>query len=482
MACWSLRSAFFGLVIYIFTFSAFAQPVADAGNDVTINSGEQVQLDANGVGQRDKLREIALGLLNYHDTFLHFPAYAAGLFSESNASFCNFQSIQTATNPDPLFSWRVCILPFIGEQDLFDQFDRFKPWDDPVNLPLLDQMPAVFRAAGEPSNSTHTRIAGVFSPLDNGSTVTAFNSGIDDGVAYIPDVTRLRDALDGASNTLIVGEITRTDIPWTAPGDIDVLQQPDFCDPQGFDSSSSDTVNMAYMDGSVRAFSCLEDTANQANLFNSQDGMLIDRLINEPDFGIRYEWDFDGDGLFEIIGANPVFDSAGISAPTSVEVTLKVVDEFGNEALDSLIINILSTDDEPPVIELKKSVLKLPYWYYYGIFSVRDLVKSVSDNEDSSLKISDVKIVSVDSDEAPRRPNPRRDLAHSFADCRYIALKAARYRNGNGRVYTVELNLTDANGNTGSAEVEVQVPVWWYGHPAIKDETEWQKQFECGAP
>ena len=48
-------------------------------------------------------------------------------------------------NGSPLHSWRVLILPFLGEQSLFDRIDITKPWDDPVNLPFADLMPDIYR-------------------------------------------------------------------------------------------------------------------------------------------------------------------------------------------------------------------------------------------------------------------------------------------------------------------------------------------------
>ena len=51
-------------------------------------------------------------------------------------------------NGNPYLSWRVYILPFIGYTSLFQQFDLTAPWNSPQNLPLLNQMPDVFRSRG----------------------------------------------------------------------------------------------------------------------------------------------------------------------------------------------------------------------------------------------------------------------------------------------------------------------------------------------
>ena len=43
-------------------------------------------------------------------------------------------------------SWRVYILPFLGEQKLYAAFNHNEPWDGPNNKKLIERMPDVFRA------------------------------------------------------------------------------------------------------------------------------------------------------------------------------------------------------------------------------------------------------------------------------------------------------------------------------------------------
>jgi len=44
----------------------------------------------------------------------------------------------------PLLSWRVALLPFIAQGELYRQFKLDEPWDSPHNIKLLDQMPATY--------------------------------------------------------------------------------------------------------------------------------------------------------------------------------------------------------------------------------------------------------------------------------------------------------------------------------------------------
>src|SRR5437879_3096759 len=41
----------------------------------------------------------------------------------------------------PLLSWRVSLLPYIEEQELYKQFKLDEPWDSPHNIRLLPHMP-----------------------------------------------------------------------------------------------------------------------------------------------------------------------------------------------------------------------------------------------------------------------------------------------------------------------------------------------------
>jgi len=44
----------------------------------------------------------------------------------------------------PLHSWRVLILPYLEQKELYKQFRLDEPWDCPHNLALLPRMPHVY--------------------------------------------------------------------------------------------------------------------------------------------------------------------------------------------------------------------------------------------------------------------------------------------------------------------------------------------------
>ena len=47
-------------------------------------------------------------------------------------------------NSKPLLSWRVLLLPYMGEDSLYNEFHLDEPWDSDHNKKLLEKMPRIF--------------------------------------------------------------------------------------------------------------------------------------------------------------------------------------------------------------------------------------------------------------------------------------------------------------------------------------------------
>jgi hypothetical protein len=167
------------------------------------------------------LKQIGLALHNYEATFRSFPpAYLVD------------------PNGTPTLSWRVLILPYLEEFQLYLQFDLTKPWNDPVNLPLLAQMPEIYRGPSPGRKPIYTGYAGVAGP-------DQFFQG-EDGVRQL-------QIGDGISNTMAVGPAGhKTLIPWTAPDDIDIEEHLVLGTPDGFDIAGRSSTPMLFADAEVR--------------------------------------------------------------------------------------------------------------------------------------------------------------------------------------------------------------------------------------
>src|SRR5262249_37697091 len=64
----------------------------------------------------------------------------------------------------PLLSWRVAILPYIGEEELYKQFRLDEPWDSENNKKLIVKMPKVFAPIVKPGEVGYTHMQMVVSP------------------------------------------------------------------------------------------------------------------------------------------------------------------------------------------------------------------------------------------------------------------------------------------------------------------------------
>jgi hypothetical protein len=137
------------------------------------------------------LKQVGLALHNYESAFGELPGAAI-----------------TDSGGAPLLSWRVALLPFLGRQDLYDQFRLDEPWDSAHNLALASQMPEVFA----PANADGT-----------GTGETFVQALVGPGAAFRVDVGRRLgefSAGDGLKTTLMVAE-GADPVLWTRPEDID---------------------------------------------------------------------------------------------------------------------------------------------------------------------------------------------------------------------------------------------------------------------
>ena len=65
-------------------------------------------------------------------------------YEQASAAFPNNSYEVRGKQSRPLLSWRVHILPYLGQDALYKQFKLDEPWDSANNIRLLSQMPAVY--------------------------------------------------------------------------------------------------------------------------------------------------------------------------------------------------------------------------------------------------------------------------------------------------------------------------------------------------
>jgi len=159
-----------------------------------------------------RLKDIGLALHNFHDKnrfFLPTPADHPEYYDE---------------NGRLKVSWRVHLLPFLDQKELYEQFKLDEAWDSPHNAPLAKKMPDAFRSPDTPAGSDKTRYR-VFEGKreKNNTSDEALTSLFPLGTP-----ARIRDTLDGTSNTVMVVEVGPDKaVEWSKPGGLKLEHPPE---------------------------------------------------------------------------------------------------------------------------------------------------------------------------------------------------------------------------------------------------------------
>ena len=172
---------------------------------IGVNAGVQdVREAARKTESRNNLLQIALGMLNYQTATNRFPTRTGPLEHQGEANV----------------SWRVKLLPFLGEEDLYDRYDFDQPWDSKANLALLPDVPIYYRFPNQSSQDIAEGLTVYQVPYRDvdfekhpelRSEMTIFSD--DDGTSY-------EEVPDGTANTILVIEVDMEKaVPWTKPDD-----------------------------------------------------------------------------------------------------------------------------------------------------------------------------------------------------------------------------------------------------------------------
>jgi len=160
----------------------------------------------------NNLKQIALGLHNYHDTFKQFPPGTVDSNGELNTG------TGLADNQNGL-AWSALILPFIEQGPLHDQiksdtngfrrhWQRDESWgDDPIPA-AYEGVPA-YECPSDTMKTINTK-RGNFAKtnyLGNGGNSAAQDK---QGIFWANSEILMRDILDGTANTVMVVERTGT--------------------------------------------------------------------------------------------------------------------------------------------------------------------------------------------------------------------------------------------------------------------------------
>ena len=157
--------------------------------------------------QSKKIRRTVPILKQFHNHY--------GVLERSPGSI-NQKPAKSGTKSNPPYSWRVALLPFINQVDLYQQYNFKEPWDSESNKKLLKKMPEIYRCFHKDAWNAevgHTQLA---------------------GYAEVGITTR-----DETSATLLVVR-TKESFPWTKPVDLTEM-----------DAELLEPITRVMVDGSV---------------------------------------------------------------------------------------------------------------------------------------------------------------------------------------------------------------------------------------
>ena len=169
----------------------------------------------------NNIKQIMLAMHNYLDREKTFPP-----------------AYKTDEAGKPLLSWRVLILPYVDQNDLYREFHLDEAWDSPHNKALIPRIPTVYRCPATNSKN-----------VDLGKTTYLVPRG---KKTMFPGATgfKIKDITDGTSNTVAVVDVGEDRaVIWTAPEDWEVENA---YTPETVLNSHPGGGNTGFADGSAR--------------------------------------------------------------------------------------------------------------------------------------------------------------------------------------------------------------------------------------
>ena len=151
----------------------------------TLNAAAgQLRSAARRTQSMNNQRQLALAMHSYESAYGHFPK--AVITHESGHKH----------------SWRIALLPFLEQQELYDRYRLDEPWDSPHNKQVTRDMPEFYKH-----------------PESESKTETNYFVVVGEGTLFDGKENTFSDITDGSSNTVLIVEAIR-DCHWAQPVDI----------------------------------------------------------------------------------------------------------------------------------------------------------------------------------------------------------------------------------------------------------------------
>ncbi len=202
----------------------------------------QARNAARRAESKNNLKQIGLAMHNFHNVYRSLPV------PKDNPQMSS------------QLSWRVHLLPFLDQAPLYKQFHKNEPWNSPHNMALINQMPDVYKSPNSTAPAGRTTYLGIDGPggmMENGGG------------------KKIRDIIDGTSNTILVVEADdAAAVIWTKPDDYRFNP----ANPSQNLGGKNGGFNALLCDGAVRFLSKNINPQTLVDLFQYNDGHRIDNF------------------------------------------------------------------------------------------------------------------------------------------------------------------------------------------------------------
>jgi prepilin-type processing-associated H-X9-DG protein len=192
-----------------------------AGIGLLLPAVSKVREAAGRAKDGNNLKQMALGALNQES---------------SNGGIQVPYAYENRTTPNTNLSFRVGLLPFIEQGQLYNQFDLTKAWNNSRNL-----------------SASGTVVPTYISPFDQdqNSLVTPYRAFVGGGAMFNEDgsMVHMSDIKDGTGNTIMFFH-SAEEVPWAKPQEIPY--GPGLPLPQVGTARMATGTNVAMADGSVK--------------------------------------------------------------------------------------------------------------------------------------------------------------------------------------------------------------------------------------
>jgi hypothetical protein len=177
---------------------------ADGKGKESIENARQREAHSKSV---NNLKRILLAMHNFHSVNGHFPP-----------------AVVFGPDGKPWHSWRVLILPYLEQSELYNKYDFSQPWDSPTNKTVADTALDIYKDPVYGNSSD---------PVTHYAAIVGDKAMFRPKGAQIKDTTRPLDNMkdgstkifeitDGTSATLMIVPIASDrKIPWAKPEDIE---------------------------------------------------------------------------------------------------------------------------------------------------------------------------------------------------------------------------------------------------------------------